>query len=103
VKIPSAGTDSFWALYRKLPKARKEQARKFYRLWAANALHGSLHFKPISDENRSVRVGDHTRAVGKFQGKPFYGNGSELTKLTTRGFKFYRRFGVRPERYARVS
>ncbi len=83
MKIPSAGTDGFWALYRKLSKARKEQARKCYRLWAANALHGSLHFKPISDRNWSVRVGDHVRAVGKFQGKTFYGNGSEPTKPTT--------------------
>ena len=71
MKIASAGTDSFWALYRKLPKARREQARKCYRLWAANALHGSLHFKPISEENWSVRVGDPIRAVGKFHGKTF--------------------------------
>ena len=71
MKISSAGTEKFWALYHQLPKARKEQARRCYRLWSANALHASLHFKPISDENWSVRVGDHVRAVGRFQGSSF--------------------------------
>mgnify|MGYP003336182356 CR=1 FL=1 len=71
MKIPSAGTEKFWALYHQLPKVRKEQARRSYRLWSANALHASLHFKPISDDNWSVRVGDHVRAVGHFQGSSF--------------------------------
>jgi hypothetical protein len=45
--------------------------RKNYRLWAANALHPSLHFKRIGKPHWSVRVGDHYRAVGMFVGPEF--------------------------------
>ena len=69
--IASRGTPEFWQLYRQLPMDARMLARKNYRLWAANAFHPSLHFKPVGKPNWSVRVGDHYRAVGKFSGNGF--------------------------------
>ncbi len=69
--ISSRGTGEFWKLYRGLPAEVRELARKNYRLWAANALHPSLRFKPVGKPNWSVRIGDHYRAVGKFVGDTF--------------------------------
>ncbi len=69
--IASRGTTEFWSLYRRLPGEVKELARKSYRLWAPNAFHPSLHFKPIGQDNWSVRIGSHYRAVGKFTGEVF--------------------------------
>jgi hypothetical protein len=71
VTIPSHGTPEFWRLYRALPADVKLLAQKNYRLWAANAFHPSLHFKPIGAPNWSARVGHHYRAVGKFSGAVF--------------------------------
>jgi hypothetical protein len=71
VIIPSRGTPDFWRLYRALPADVRELARKNYRLWSENALHPSLHFKPIGKPNWSARVGGHYRAVGKFSGPVF--------------------------------
>jgi hypothetical protein len=71
VTISSRGTEEFWKLYRGLPVEVKELARKNYRLWAANAFHPSLRFKPVGKPNWSVRIGDHYRAVGKFAGDTF--------------------------------
>ena len=69
--IPSRGTPDFWRLYRGLSADAREMARKSYRLWSENALHPSLHFKPIRKPNWSARVGDRYRAVGKFSGNIF--------------------------------
>ena len=46
-------------------------ARKNYRLWTANALHPSLHFKRIGKSHWSARVGDHYRVAGMFVGAEF--------------------------------
>jgi hypothetical protein len=54
-----------------MPLNERLLAQKNYRLWAANAVHPSLHFKPIRKPNWSVRVGNHYRAVGKFVGAEF--------------------------------
>ena len=69
--IPGRGTPEFWRLYRELPANAKKLADKSYRLRAANAMHPSLHFKPIGKPNWSARVGAHYRAVGKFAGSVF--------------------------------
>jgi hypothetical protein len=71
VTIPSRSTPEFWRLYRVLPADVKELARKNYLLWAENALHPSLHFKPLGKPNWSVRIGNRYRAVGKFAGNTF--------------------------------
>ena len=69
--IPSRGTPGFWRLYAALPADVRLLAQKNYRLWSANPFHPSLHFKSIGKPNWSVRVGDHYRAVGKFNGEVF--------------------------------
>jgi hypothetical protein len=71
VRIPSQTTRKFWQRYRELPPEIKFLARKNYQLWAADALHPSLHFKPITKPNWSVRIGDNYRAVGEFIGSTF--------------------------------
>jgi hypothetical protein len=71
VTIPSRGTPGFWRLYAALPADVRLLAQKNYRLWSANPFHPSLHFKSIGKPNWSVRVGDHYRAVGKFNGEVF--------------------------------
>ena len=68
---PSRGTAPFWKHYRSLPVAVRELARKNYRLWSENAFHPSLRFKPINPPNWSLRIGDHYRAVGLFEGDEF--------------------------------
>ena len=69
--VPSRGIPEFWRQYRTLPGGVRSLAQKTYRFWAGNAFHPSLHFKPIGKLNRSVRVGGHYRAVGKFAGDCF--------------------------------
>ena len=69
--IVSSGTSEFWRLYRALPENVRLLAQKNYRLWSANALHPSLHFKPLGGGNWSTRVGNHYRAVGIFVGDRF--------------------------------
>ena len=69
--IGSRGTPEFWRLYQALPESVRVVARKNYRLWAGNAFHPSLRFKPIGKPNWSVRIGDHYRAVGVFAGEEF--------------------------------
>ena len=85
--ILSRGTPEFWRLYRALPADKRLLAKKTYRLWSANSFHPSLRFKPIGKPNWSARVGDHYRAVGKFSGKNFFGNGSARMRNTTSGFE----------------
>ncbi|MBI3884459.1 MAG: hypothetical protein HY302_01830 [Opitutae bacterium] len=52
------------------PKGAPPPARN-YRLWQADAFHPSLHFESTGQPNRSVRVGDHYRAIGRFVGQEF--------------------------------
>jgi len=53
----------FWAVYRALPEEIRRLADKNFTLLKADPRHPSLHFKRIG-ELRSVRVGDHYRALG---------------------------------------
>ena len=56
-------SSDFWVLYGKLPREVRELADKSFALLKANSRHPSLQLKRI-EELRSVRVGQHYRAVG---------------------------------------
>lgn len=62
----SATLPSFWKNYRALNKDIKALAKKFYRLWAENPFHPSLHFKYINHEEDilSIRITRGYRVVG---------------------------------------
>jgi hypothetical protein len=64
--LSSQGTRTFWELYRGLPVEIRVSARKAYRKWQQDAFHPSLHLKKVGQENWSVRVSLHYRALGKF-------------------------------------
>ncbi|HEY5792473.1 MAG TPA: hypothetical protein VIS74_04190 [Chthoniobacterales bacterium] len=66
--MTSRTTARFWGCYRKLPAEVRELARKNYRLWREDVHHPSLHFKPVSKGQWSVRIGIHYRATGRFSG-----------------------------------
>jgi hypothetical protein len=53
----------FWTAYRALPEEIRRLADKNFDLLKADPRHPSLHFKRIG-RLRSVRVGDHYRALG---------------------------------------
>jgi hypothetical protein len=61
----------FWRLYKALPKVIRQQARKTYRLFAADRLHPSLHFHRLvgHPELWSVRITRDYRAVGLLDGQ----------------------------------
>ena len=63
-------TEEFVQLFSKLPESVQDQARKNYRLWRADPLYPSLHFKRIHARENvySVRVGIGWRAVGIREG-----------------------------------
>ena len=71
MNIPSRGSLDFWQRYRELPEATKRLARKNYGLWREDAHHPSLRFKRIRNPWWAVRIGDHCRAVGGFEGDTF--------------------------------
>jgi hypothetical protein len=72
VNFSSQGSPEFWRRYRALPAEIKALARKNYRLWLTNRFHPSLRLKSIGkNDDWSVRVGNHYRAVGKFSGNCF--------------------------------
>jgi len=50
-------TSDFWRHYRQLPRNIQELADKNYELLKANPFHPSLHFKKVTDDLWSVRVG----------------------------------------------
>ena len=56
--------------FARLPDEVQAQARKAYRLWRANPMHPSLHFKRIHSREAiySVRVGLGWRALGLLEG-----------------------------------
>jgi hypothetical protein len=64
--MKSSVTDDFIDAFHKLPDTVKDQARKNYRLWRANAYHPSLHFKRVHQTELlySVRIGLGWRALG---------------------------------------
>ena len=65
--MTSKATSSFWRCYHSLPGRAQELGHKNYLLWRQNPHHPSLRFKPLKNDQWSVRVGDHYRAVGYFQ------------------------------------
>jgi hypothetical protein len=66
--MTSRATKDFWKRFDKLPGNIQELARKNYQLWLGNTRHPSLHYKRISDDQWSVRVGTHYRAAGFWLG-----------------------------------
>ena len=63
----SKAARSFWECHARLPEEVQLLANKNCRIWLANPLHPSLHFKALTNRNWSVRVGAHYRAVGYFR------------------------------------
>ena len=59
----------FWQLYRSLPASVQELADKNYALLRNDPFHPSLHLKKVgrTKQLRSVRVGEHYRALGMEQ------------------------------------
>jgi hypothetical protein len=57
-----------------LPKGVQRLARQKYALWQSDAKHHSLHFKLLKGHKNlgSVRIGDHHRALGSFEGADFF-------------------------------
>jgi hypothetical protein len=53
--MKSSGTTEFWQLYRGLPPAIREAARRTYRLWKENPRAPGLRFKKVRDAY-SVRI-----------------------------------------------
>ncbi len=68
--MKSSALPSFWAAYRALDPAARQQARKAYRLWAENPFHPSLHFKCIhaAEAIWAVRISRGWRAIGVWEG-----------------------------------
>jgi hypothetical protein len=56
-------TASFWKHYEALPKAVQTLADKNFELLKLDPYHPSLHFKNVSRELWSARVGMHFRAL----------------------------------------
>jgi hypothetical protein len=57
-------TRRFWQCYNALPKNIQNIADQSYQLLKTNPAHPSLHFKKLSGQYWSVRVGSSYRAVG---------------------------------------
>ena len=60
----STTTPRFWKTYRDLPKEIKQQAKQTYTMWKRKPYHSSLHFKEVSKDVYSVRIGRGWRALG---------------------------------------
>ena len=58
MNFASSATPEFWDMYRKLPAAVRNLARKTYLLWSREAFHPSLHFKKVR-QFWSARVGTY--------------------------------------------
>ena len=69
--MKSSTTPDFWRAYRSLSPEVRAQARKAYRLWAANPRHPSLRFEPKGDY-WSVRVSRGWRALAREHKGTFY-------------------------------
>ena len=62
--MKSVRSPKFKKMYKDLPTSIKLLAKKNYSLWKKNPLHPSLHYKSFGDDFKSVRIGDHYRAIG---------------------------------------
>lgn len=67
MKLRAAGSAEFWRDYYRLPASVRLVARKNYHLWSEDPFHPSLHFKKVSAENWSVRVGDALPRAGQIR------------------------------------
>jgi hypothetical protein len=56
-------TASFWKRYEALPKEAQAAADKSFQLLKTNPQHPSLHFKRVTSDLWSARVGIHYRAL----------------------------------------
>lgn len=61
----SKRSKSFNKNFEILPNEAKNLAVKSYKLWKSNHLHPSLEYKKISESIRSIRIGDHYRALAQ--------------------------------------
>ena len=59
----SRKTKNFNKLFLKLPKSIKVLAIKNYKIWKENHLHPSINYKKLNNLLRSVRIGEHYRAM----------------------------------------
>jgi hypothetical protein len=64
-------TRSFREAFKTLPTDVQVRAREAYRLWRANPHLPGLRFKRVEDEV-SVRIGRHYRALGILRGDTVY-------------------------------
>jgi len=62
--VTHRATPEFWDHYRKLPGRIQEKADQKFELLQNDPSHPSLHFKKVTDELWSVRVGLDYRALG---------------------------------------
>ena len=62
--------EEFLKCFRRLPDEVKELARNNYKLWVADPMHPSLHFKRVGIKKPiySVRIGIGWRALGLLDG-----------------------------------
>jgi hypothetical protein len=65
VSVISQATDDFWKAFDELPAEVKEAARQAFARWSVDVRHPSLHFKHLSRNIFSARVGLHHRALAK--------------------------------------
>ena len=62
--MKSFRSPNFKKLFLNLPLEIKRLAYKNYILWKNNHLYPSIRYKDIGNNLRSVRIGDHYRAIG---------------------------------------
>ncbi len=62
--MKSFRSPNFNKLFSKLPSNIQRLANKNYLLWKTNHLHPSIRYKDVGNNLRSVRIGEHYRAVG---------------------------------------
>lgn len=61
-------TPDFWDHYRQLPENIQERADRNFEFLNADSRHPSLHFKKVTDDLWSARVGLDYRALGADEG-----------------------------------
>lgn len=62
-------TPDFWYRYRRLPQHIRDLADKNFSLLKSDPSHPSLHFKKVTDDLWSARVGLSYRALGTNEGE----------------------------------
>jgi len=58
----------FWDRFDKLPADIQALALEKFRLWKRDPFHPSMHFKPLTGNVWSVRIGNSYRAVARRDG-----------------------------------